>query len=220
MSDWQWAENTERQRFEEERMTAIAKDTGRSEFKRLPAGTHQAVCNMVVNLGAHPTSYLGADTGLKEQAYLRWEVPSERIEYEQNGQQVEGPMTIGRTYTLSLNEKARLCQDLEAWRGKPFSEKDRKGFDVVKVLGACCQVIVTHRESEGKTYANLTGIAGWPKGLPPIEAENELLSYGPGDTANFDKLPNWMQEKINSAATQESENPPLGDVPFDDDIPF
>ena len=53
-------------------VSAVAKDTGGGgDFKKVPPGTHTAVCNMVVNLGDQPTTYQGQDTGLKPQVYIR-----------------------------------------------------------------------------------------------------------------------------------------------------
>lgn len=206
--------------YEETKMTATAKDTGGGgDFKKVPPGTHIAVCNMVINLGEHPTAYQGQDTGLKPQVYIRWETPHERIEYEVDGVEKEGPLSIGKTYTLSLSEKANLRKDLEAWRGKPFTQEQLDGFDVDAVLGSCCQIIVAHRESGGKEYANVTGIAGWPKGMDRVEAENELISYAADNTAQYDELPKWIKEKLgNSQPTNESAASNSDD--FDDDIPF
>ena len=205
-------------------MSAVAKDTGGGDFKKVPQGTHMAVCNLVVNLGGQPTSYQGVDTGLKPQVYVRWEVPSQRIEYDdKEGNHIEGPMTVGKTYTLSLSEKANLRKDLEAWRNQAFTEEERKGFDVYKVLGACCQVIVTHKESQNGIFAKVTGIAGWPSGVDRITAEGELLSYGPDDTANFEKMPKWIKEKVNGGGSQDMAAPSDGAPDpddFDDDIPF
>jgi len=171
-----------------------------------------------VNLGDQPTTYQGQDTGLKTQVYVRWETPHERIEYEVDGEQKEGPMSIGKTYTLSLSEKANLRKDLEAWRGKSFTKEELDGFDVDTILGKCCQIIVVHREKETKTYANVTGVAGWPKGVDRIKAENELISYAGDNTTHYEKLPKWIREDKLTGNTPASAPPASDD--YDDDIPF
>lgn len=212
-------------------MSAVAKDSGSGDFQKVPPGTHIAVCNMVVMLGWQPTAYQGEDTGFKPQVYIRWETPHERIEYEVDGVKKEGPLCIGKTYTLSLNEKANLRKDLEGWRSKAFDKEELEGFDIDNVLGTCCQVIVTHRESaSGRTYANVTGIAGFPKSMDRMKAENALISYAEDNTKQFDKLNEWLQKKINSQSmpsidenVKEEEKEITGPEPgddFDDDIPF
>ena len=202
-------------------MSATAKDSGGGDFKKVPPGTHAAVCNMVINLGEQPTSYQGQDTGLKTQVYIRWETPHERVEYEIDGVQKEGPLSIGKTYTLSLSEKASLRKDLEGWRGKAFTQEELAGFDVDKILGKCCQIIVTHKEANGNTYANVTGVAGWPKGVDKASAENELVSYAADNVKHYENLPKWIKEKLNGGTMQNvaPANDPHSED-FDDDIPF
>lgn len=216
-------------------MGLIAKDTGGGEdFTPVPQGTHIAVCNMVADLGLQETTFNG-EAKVKHQCFVRWELPYERVEYtDQSGAKQEGPMMIGKVYTLSLSEKANLRKDLEAWRGKSFTPPELEGFDLFNLLGVGCQVTVTHREKGGKVYANVTGIAGWPKGMEkPGTTENALLKYSEDDRADFEKLPEWLRKKISEAkpadhSTQQDGDPgaddpgdygsPGGDL--DDEIPF
>ena len=201
-------------------MALITKETGDSDFTIVPEGTHLAMCNMIVDLGLQRTTYQG-DEKIKPQIYIRWELPSERITYKVDGQEREGPMTIGSVYTNSLGKKAYLRRDLEAWRGRAFTSEELQGFDLTTILGKPCQVTVTHRESNGKTYANVTGVAGWPKGMePPRETENKLVSYDAdlSPDLGFDDLPEWLQRKIGERV-QERATQPQDDV-IDDSIPF
>lgn len=179
-------------------MTIMAKDTGNSgDFTPVPQGTHLAICNTVVDLGLQEIIYMSVQS-VKHQVYVRWELLNERIDWKDaEGKEREGPMSIGKTYTLSLHEKANLRKDLEGWRGKAFSTDELQGFDITKLLGVPCQVTVTHREKDLKTYANVTGVAGWPKGMDkPREPENPVLIYSDDDTASLEKLPQWLRDKI------------------------
>src|SRR5690606_8381199 len=87
---------------------------GGGDFKRAPAGSHVAVCNLVADCGLQP----GFEGKPQRKIYVRFEIPSERVEYEKDGKQVEGPLTIGSFYTASMNEKATLRKHLEGWRGR------------------------------------------------------------------------------------------------------
>lgn len=164
----------------------------------------------------------------QRKVYIRWEVPDERVSYEKDGVQHEGPCSIGKFYTLSLSEKATLRKDLENWRGKTFSDAEAKGFNIVAVLGKSCQLMVTHSESGGKTYANVTGIMGISKDQQArartAQPENELLAFSVDDPDQeaYDKLPNWLREKIDDRIvdTKESSVAASKDEDFDDDIPF
>ena len=205
---------------EDETMGLKVKETSSgTNFKKVPQGTHLAVCNLVVDLGMQMTTYQGESTP-KHQVYVRWEVPSERIEYEIDGVKKEGPMSIGKTYTASLNEKANLRKDLEGWRNKSFTPEELDGFDIENVLGKPCQITVMHRESNGNTYANVTGVTGIPKGMPTSDAENEILYYGADKTQHFDQLPKWLKEKIGEQVADNVTPMPVADEDFSDDIPF
>lgn len=204
----------------------ISENSGSGNFKKVPPGTHRAVCNLVVDLGPQRTNWQGQES-VKPQVYLRWETPDERVEYEKNGQKHEGPLSIGAIYTASLSEKATLRHILESWRGKGFTQDELKSFDLFNVLGKPCLITVTHKESNGKVYANIVSVTALPKGMVPPKAENPLLKYSADESDSFKALPEWLQKKVqeqvrstiageDDAGTSNGSTPP----PFDDDIPF
>lgn len=204
-------------------MGRMVKDTGGGDFKKVPQGTHMAVCNMVAVLDGQKSSWQGQEK-IVDQIYIRWEVPGERIEFEIDGVKKEGPMSIGKRYTNSLSEKANLRKDLQGWRGKEFTQDELNGFDIESILGKPCQIIVTHREGgNGNTYANVTGVAGWPKGVESPTAENELIYYAPEEPASYDNLADWLKKLIDEAVPVARTSEPAQATPtedFDDDIPF
>lgn len=207
-------------------MPLVAKDTGGgSDFTPVPEGTHLAVCNMVVDLGLQETTYQG-EPKIKHQCFIRWELPNERIEYnDKQGQRQNGPMSIGKTYTLSLGEKANLRKDLEAWRGRAFTKEELAGFDLFKLAGVPCQVSVVHEEKNGKVYANIRGVAGWPKGMPkPDKTESDILKYSPDESERYNDLPQWLRDKLEKQIDQGSPpddpRPTNGHADLDDPIPF
>ncbi|GEM_PF-4521665 len=51
-----------------------------------------------------------------------------------------------------------LRRDLENWRGRPFTREELRGFDLFKVLGTACQLMVTHTSQGEETYANVTAV--------------------------------------------------------------
>lgn len=204
-------------------MAIMAKETGGKDFKKVPPGAHFAICNMVVDCGLQE----GFSGKPQHKVYLRWEVPDERVSYEKDGHQIEGPCSIGSLYTLSLSEKANLRKVLENWRGKPFTPQELQGFDITTVLGKCCQIMVTHSE-DGK-YANVTGVMGISKDqrerARSASPENVPLAYSldEHDPRVFSGLPNWLKEKIENRLEAPTEPGPSTGKPvddFDDDIPF
>ena len=115
------------------------------QYTPAPEGMHAAVCVDVVDLGMLVGAF-----GEKHKCRLAWEIAA----VMEDGRR----FTTQKTYTVSLHEKSTLFKDLKAWRGRAFTAEELAGFDLEKVIGAPCQLVITHDESEGKTYANITAI--------------------------------------------------------------
>jgi hypothetical protein len=194
------------------------RNTTAKEFKKVPAGIHAAVCNMVVDCGIQP----GGRFKPRHQVYVRWEIPSERVEWtDRNGVTHEGPMNIGKFYTASLSEKAALRRDLENWRGRAFTREELAGFDLFKILGTACQLVVTHTTQGQETYANVTSIMGLPRDMQKPKSEHALVKYSPEEPGQFDSLPSWLRDKVASAITGSSPTSSFdSDVDFQDEFPF
>ena len=198
---------------------------GGADFELLEAGTHAAVCTMIVDIGPQETAW-----GEKDKIKLRFEVPAERASWkDKEGNEHEGPMVIWGTYTASLNEKATLRQHLEAWRGVPFTEVERMGFHLKNILGKRCMISLIHKESGGNTYANITSTSKLTKGMALTQPEGELVSFDFDQytQAHLGQLPEWLQKRVAdgkallAAQRGRAETPaqPSNDIDSDD-IPF
>lgn len=135
------------------------------DFTPAPEGLHQAVCVDVVDKGMVDTFYQGKPTGLKHKIQIRWQITE--IEPESGK-----PFLILSTYTASLHPKAILCQQLEAWRGKKFTESEIERFDVEMLIGVNCQLSVVHNKAGDTTYANVNAIVPLGKGMDEIKSIN------------------------------------------------
>lgn len=206
-------------------MALNVSDKGGRDFKPVPAGTHRAVCTMVVDMGVQPSARFAP----KPKVYIRFELPDERTEWtDKDGNKHEGPMVIGKQYTASLSEKANLRKDLEAWRGRFFTADELKNFDLRNILGAPAMISVAHQQgADGKTYANLASIMGLPKGMEKPKAAGELIAYDIDSHSDevFAKLPGWLQEAINNRVASDTaqtvqHNGAAVDDFGDSDIPF
>lgn len=227
-------------------MSTYASDTGGgSDFDPVPEGPHAAICDMFVDFGLQETT--GKFAGkIQHKIYLRWQIPSLRLSYEKDGQTIEGPMTIGGKYTLSLHEKAALRKLLQGWRGRAFTEAELKKFDVTTVVGVPCMLMVTHSPREGGgVYANVDSATKLYPGVPVPVLEGEAIIYDQDNLDSFGKLRPWMQELINKQKTpadadkandpdawregadgstqhygKRTPAPAYADDALDDDIPF
>lgn len=170
-------------------MGFIAKDSGgEGNFKKVPPGVYVARCYSLIDMGTQTTE---GQYGTKDQHKIR-------IGFEIFGDDDEGnsltidmdgksmPLTINKTYTLSLHEKSGLRKDLAAWRGRDFTEEEARAFDVSKLLGVYCMVNVTTSENNGKTYTNIAGLTPLPQAL------KNAKPAGVHEVVMFDlDAPNW-----------------------------
>jgi hypothetical protein len=143
------------------------------------------------------------------------------------------PMTISKSYTVSLHEKASLRKDLAAWRGKDFSDEEAKAFDVSKLVGAYCMVNVTTSETNGKTYSNIAGLTPLPGALknskPAAVHANLMFDLDAPDMEVFNTFHEKLQDAIKrSPEWAQKHGKPRGEAPameeeyagFDDEAPF
>lgn len=213
-------------------MGLIAKDNGGGDFKKVPSGTFIARCYSIIDLGTQTST---GQYGTKSQPKMQigWELFGEDDDGVPLTVEWEGkimPMTIKKSYTVSLHEKAMLRKDLSSWRGADFTEDEAKAFDVTKLIGAYCMIGVTHAETNGKTYANISTISRIPSALKdakpdPVHA-NVIYNLDEPDLLVFEKFHVKLQDYINKSpewiaiyAPSQISQAPSGD-PLDDQIPF
>jgi hypothetical protein len=186
-------------------MGLVAKDTSTGNFKKVPPGAYIGRCISVIDLGTQRTSGQFGEK-MVHKVQLRWELFGE----DQNGEPLTVefggktmPMTIAKSYTMSLHEKAGLRKDLQAWRGKDFTEEEAKGFDISKLLGQYCMVNVTQSESGGKTYANVAGLTPIPSALknskPAGVHDTVMFDLDNIDMEVFESFHEKLQESIRNS---------------------
>ena len=203
-------------------MTLMARNEG-GTFTLAPAGTHVARCCWVIDLGLQDGTY-----GIKSQVLLGWELPYEQIP---DGDRKGEPFFVSKRYTVSLNEKANLRRDLEAWRGKKFTKKQLDGFSLDAIAGQPCQVVVSHKDREGGGISTkVESVTAMPKGGGPgcPEAVNpqRVFNLDEPDLETFEALPDWVKKVIDGRVqvTPQDMAPPADDEPrpedMGDDVPF
>lgn len=168
-------------------------------------GLHQAVAFMLYDLGTHFSEKFGKST---HKMLIGWEVPSERIEVERDGQKVSLPKMISARFTASLHEKAQLRKTLESWRGRGFTKEELAGFDVRSILKANCMVNVIHNTKDGKTYANVAGVVQLPKGMNRLEPENPIRYFSFEEHLDSipDGTPDWIKDIIKASEEWQGMN--------------
>ena len=183
-------------------MAFIATDSGGGNFKRVPSGAYIGRCYSLIDLGTQLTSGQYGEK-LQHKIQIAWELFGEDEQGNSLTVDVDGkemPMTIKKSYTVSLHEKAGLRKDLAAWRGRDFTDEEAKAFDVSKLLGAYCMVNVTTSESNGKTYSNVAGLTPLPGALknakPAAVHANQVFDLDNPDMKVFNSFHEKLQEAI------------------------
>jgi hypothetical protein len=210
-------------------MSLIAKSEGNTQIELLPEGVHTAVCTQLIDLGIQYSEKFDKSA---RKVIITWELPDETYETSEGEKKNR---IVWKEYTLSLGDKANLRKDLQAWRGKAFTEDELKGFDLNNILGVGCQIQIIHNKKGENTYANIASIMGLPKGMQ-MEKPSNLLSFdldNPTDySVKFEMLPQFIKDKIfNSTTWKELYEAPLMDsvgvsdadedaLPFPDKMPF
>ncbi|WP_210238383.1 hypothetical protein, partial [Mesorhizobium sp. M1C.F.Ca.ET.188.01.1.1] len=90
---------------------------------------------------------------------------------------------------------------LEGWRGRPFTEDELKGFDIVNLLGKPCLLDIAQKAKlNGGTKSYVQSIKRWPSGEEPKAPYNQLLQFSleEGDYRPevYEGLTSWLKEKI------------------------
>lgn len=195
-----WTERTARRipcaRRNEEKMALMAK--AGPNIVPCPAGSHAAVCCDVVDLGLVESNYAGRKTR-QHKVKVIWQTDEKRDDGK--------PFLVSRRYTLSLHEKASLRKDLEAWRGRAFTEDELQGFDVEVLLGVPVLLSVVHTARQGSVYADVNALMRLPKGMtaPTLDPAYVRVCDRPA---------------TDQAGAAGSGDPGDWTAPSDDDVPF
>tara|TARA_E500000318_G_C3526986_1_gene198864 strand:- start:401 stop:997 length:597 start_codon:yes stop_codon:yes gene_type:complete len=198
-------------------MTTIVATTGASEYPKVPTGVHNARCVRVIDLGTQRNDY-GGNITFKRQVLIIWEIPDQMSN--------DQPMTISKFYTLSLHEKSNLGMDLTSWRGRPFTEQEKEGFDITKLIGVPCQINVMHNDSGKEKVSSVMPLG---KDTNIHEQYHESISFSiddfqKGQREQFNKLSEGIRKMIlrskeldgidTSDIGDEGNGNDLGKVPF------
>ena len=180
-------------------MSMIASDNGGSTIPKLEGGVYTAISSAIVDLGLQKNEKFDKT---QRKFMMIWTILNETIEV--NGEQL--PRQLSKEYSFSLHEKSTLRKDLQAWRGKAFTEEELRGFNIMNVLNVPCQLQVLLEERNGRQYNNIASIMALPKGSQVEKLENTY--YFDIETmdswTNWTKIPQWIRDRIKRAENFKS----------------
>lgn len=184
-----------------------AKATGRIED-----GTYPARIVQIIDLGLQENEWQG-ETKQQPKVFINFEFPTERITVDGE----DRPRWLGKEYTMSSHEKSQLYQVLMA--ADPGGKLTANGKKIKPLLGQPLMVTVG---STASGNAKIVSVARLMKGLTVGELENPaiLFDLDNPDEEVYNKLPKWVQEKIDNRLDKDDDPAPVVDPELNDDNPF
>ena len=177
---------------------AEGKKKSKKDFGRVEDGAYPARVVQIIDLGmqietdyktGEAKTYDDGNPMIRHKVWINFEFPTETIEIDGENK----PRWYGKEFTVSTHEKSALHNLLRAVDGK--GEHTNKGRNVKGLLGLPAMVTIGST-SGGK--AKISAVSGVPKGMPVGDLSNPTTFFDldSDDLATFEKIPNWMQDKI------------------------
>lgn len=134
-------------------MSLVIKD---KVYEQLTEGLHNVIISKVEDLGPQETQF-----GTKDRLRVIFTAADQK---DKEG----NPVDARSVYTKSLHAKSGFVKNLLT----PLGFSVGNEFDANDIVGTKCQIVIQHKESEGKTYANVTAVLRIrPNGSKPAPAE-------------------------------------------------
>lgn len=181
-------------------MSFYVEDTG-TTFTPVPAGLHLARCYRVIDLGTQETNYEGK-RDFKRQLKIVWEIHGNDDDGNPIVTGKGEPMIVTKDYNMTWNDKGTLRKDLQAWRGKAFTEDEQKRFDIKSILDKWCMLNVAHKPKKNGSgvYANVVGItpvvASLKASLPKGHNQCGIFMISDPDMEMFETFGKYLKETI------------------------
>lgn len=111
-------------------------------YENLSEGLHNVTITKVEDLGPQETNF-----GTKDRIRVIFTAADQK---DKEGKPVDARMT----FTKSLHAKSAFVKQLLS----PLGFSAGSEFDTDELVGTKCQIVIQHKENEGKTYANVTAV--------------------------------------------------------------
>lgn len=166
----------------------------------IDSGSYPARIYKLIQLGTIP----GYQGQLQNKVQIGFELPTEMHVFDK--EKGEQPRVISKDYTLAFSEKANLRKLITACDPKALGT-DEDGFveefDVETLVGKDLLITINQkpRKDGSGNYAFIESETRLPKGMTCPKAINpvQILSFDTWNQEMFDKLPDFLKEKIKSS---------------------
>ena len=177
------------------------KDKAKPKLPAMEPGVYMGICMGVIDLGEQ---YSELFKKYSNKIRFVFEFPTETVEVD--GKQE--PRQLSKEFTISASKKASLRSFLSAWNGKNYSDEEFAEVELFDQLGKACMVNVVL--SENGEYSNIESVMPLIKGMPVPESHTAHIKWDMDawDDEVFQKLPEWVQEKIKKSTQYQKLHAP------------
>jgi len=201
----------------------MVKATSSGNFKPIPLPkptTTVARCYSLIDIGTVDSIFQNKLQGKVHLIFLTWELPKFKAVF--NEEKGEQPFVVSEEFRLSTKDNSNLAKLVSAWRNKPFTTEEEKGFDPTVMVGKTCLVQIMHiRKKKFKedtipddkitnenTMLKMQSIMKRPEDMPIAEGINpyfvwdwEAIESGKEafDKEKYESIPNFIKEKMETS---------------------
>lgn len=176
-------------------------DKPQSNYEPIPAGSYPARLYSIIVIGTEFFEWMGEKKSSKK-IRLTFELPTETKEFKEGDG--EKPFVISQEFGFSMGKKSKMRPMVEGWLGKSFvSDDEAYEFDIESLLGKDCLLSVAENE---KGYSFISNVSPMPKGMKcPVQVNpSTMLSFDNWDEELFEKLPEFLRDKISKTPEYKS----------------
>lgn len=188
-------------------MSLTVKRKKANKIPPMAGGNYMAVVVGLIDVGEQ---YSDRFKNYTDKLIIIFEIPSETVEVD--GEQ--NPRWLSKDFSATLNEKSNLYKTLVSFLGRDLTEselsEDGTGFDLTSLVGQGCILTVTlDTKEDGDQKNSIKQIGGLPAGIPAPHTESDLLIFDIDnrDESVFEKLPEWIQERIKKSTQYQADLP-------------
>lgn len=181
------------------------KDRAKPKTPTVEPGVYMALCVGVIDLGEQ---YSEKYKNYSNKVQIVWELPTETVEVD--GKQE--PKQLSKEFAVATKSGCKLRSCIESWVGRKMDDEAFSEFDLFDLIGRPCQLNVLN--SESGEYSNVDNVIPVPKGMPDMTSDTPTIRWDMDawDNAVFDKLPEWVKDKIKKSTQYQKEHAPANAV--------
>lgn len=183
------------------------KARAKPKLPQMDPGVYMAVCIGVVDLGEQ---YSEKFKNYSNKVLFIFEFPEERVEVDGE----DKPRWMSREFTISQSKKSKLFEFVGSWNGVQYTAESFGEVELFDQIGKPCQLqLVT---SESGEYTNIAAVMQLPKGVKVERKETDTYAFDTEewDDSVFERLPDWIRERIMKSTQYQNSHAPTDAVDF------